>query len=466
MDNENLNKRYITLVCFTAGLGGFLFGFDTAVASGTIGFLRDQFDLDSVMEGWIMSSALLGSVLGAIISGYLSDKFGRKKMLMVSAILFLLSAFGTMLPDQVYSLVIFRMIGGIGVGIAAMVAPLFISELSPAPLRGRLVSLYQLAITLGILCSYFSNTVLLNFSSSFQTGHEVLRYIFVDEVWRAMFGSEIVPAFLFFLMLFFVPKSPRWLTKEGRIDEAFAVLNKVHGETMARKEMEEINKAIQHESSDFKQLFKKGLRMALIIGLALPIMSQLGGITTVMYYAPTIFDYAGFQSNSAFGNAILIGFFNMIFTIVAIWKIDQFGRKPLLIIGFLGLSLALFIIGFQFQDIDQGMGADDVGNSLIGAFIFYIAVFAATIGPGVWVVIAEIFPTKVRGRAMAVGTTSLFVGSTLVTQTFPALRAWAGIEWTFWLYGLLMIPTAIFVWKFIPETKNKTLEEIEASWNT
>ena len=459
--NSNQNSRYLFLISITAGLGGFLFGFDTAVASGTIGFLREKFSLNGVMEGWIMSSALLGSVIGAAISGYLSDKFGRRVILMFSALLFLVSAVASTIPETPGFLVVARLVGGVGVGIAAMVAPLYISELAPANSRGRLVSLYQFAITLGILCSYLSNTFLLSNAGNHEITGGFLNYIFVEEVWRAMFGSELLPAILFFLLLFLVPKSPRWLTKEDQPEEALAILTRIHGETMAKKEMAEITDTISHESGSFKQLFSKNLRVALLIGLALPLISQFTGITTVMYYAPTIFELAGFQSGSAFGTAALIGFVNMIFTVVAIWKIDHFGRKPILMAGFFGLSIALFLIGFQFY------GSQDVNRAsvaIVASFLFYIMVFAATIGPGVWVLLSEIYPTKVRGRAMAIGTFCLFVGSTLVTQTFPMLRGWLGVGPTFWVYAAVMLPGLYFVWRIVPETKNKTLEEIEKMW--
>lgn len=459
--NSNQNSRYLFLISITAGLGGFLFGFDTAVASGTIGFLREKFSLNGVMEGWIMSSALLGSVIGAAISGYLSDKFGRRVILMFSALLFLVSAVASTIPETPGFLVVARLVGGVGVGIAAMVAPLYISELAPANSRGRLVSLYQFAITLGILCSYLSNTFLLSNAGNHEITGGFLNYIFVEEVWRAMFGSELLPAILFFLLLFLVPKSPRWLTKEDQPEKALAILTRIHGETMAKKEMAEITETISHESGSFKQLFSKNLRVALLIGLALPLISQFTGITTVMYYAPTIFELAGFQSGSAFGTAALIGFVNMIFTVVAIWKIDHFGRKPILMAGFFGLSIALFLIGFQFYG-SQGVNRASV--AIVASFLFYIMVFAATIGPGVWVLLSEIYPTKVRGRAMAIGTFCLFVGSTMVTQTFPMLRGWLGVGPTFWAYAAVMLPGLYFVWRIVPETKNKTLEEIEKMW--
>jgi SP family arabinose:H+ symporter-like MFS transporter len=451
-------KLYVVLICLAAGLGGFLFGFDTAVISGAINFLRDKFHLNAIMEGWIMSSALVGCVLGAAIAGVLADKFGRKKVLLSSALLFIISALGCAVAHTPAFLVVSRIVGGVGVGFAAMVAPMFIAELSPADIRGRLVSLYQLAITLGILVSYLTNAGLLHYANShIADSSSALNYYFVAEVWRAMLGSNLVPAALFFILLLFIPESPRWLIKKNKTKEALLILERINGAEKGLSEMAEIRQAIHSESGSFKQLLKPGIRVALVIGLVLPFLSQLTGITTVMYYAPAIFEKAGFQSGSAMGSAAVIGFFNMIFTLVAIWKIDKWGRKPLLIWGFVGLSFALLIIGWLFYS---------GGSSylLLGSFIFYIAVFAATLGPGVWVVLSEIYPTKIRGRAMSLGTLSLFLGSTFVTQTYPVLRESLGIGITFVLYGLVMLPAAFFVKKMVPETRGKSLEDIERYW--
>lgn len=453
-------NAYLTLISLTAGFGGFLFGFDTAVISGAINFLRAQFQLSPAMEGWLMSSALLGCVLGAAVAGYLADKYGRKKVLILSAILFIVSSIGCAIAQTPSFLVIARIVGGIGVGFAAMVAPMFISELAPARLRGRLVSFYQLAITLGILCSYLSNFFLLQHANNNLAGASggFMHYYLVDEVWRAMLGSNMVPALIFFILLLFVPESPRWLVKEGNMGEAGRILERINGKSIAVSELNEIEKNISEESGSFKQLLAPGIRLALIIGIVLPFLSQLSGITTVMYYAPAIFEQAGLQSGSAMGSATVIGFFNMIFTFVAIWKIDKWGRKPLLIWGFAGLSLALFLIGIAF------IKGHTEGNFLLGSFVYYIAVFASTLGPGVWVVISEIYPTKIRGRAMSVATLSLFLGSTFVTQTYPLLRESIGIGYVFLLYALVMLPAAYFVKKLVPETKGKSLEVIEDYW--
>lgn len=451
-------RIYVIIICLTAGLGGFLFGFDTAVISGAINFLRVQFHLNAVMEGWIMSSALVGCVMGAAMSGWLADKFGRKRILLSSALLFIVSALGCTVAESATSLVVYRILGGIGVGFAAMVAPMFIAELSPAKIRGRLVSLYQLAITMGILVSYLTNAALLHYANSHIAGDgSYMNFYMVAEVWRAMLGSNIIPATLFFIFLIFIPESPRWLIKRSRISEAQLILERINGPVQARLELDDIQDTINSEKVSFKQLWKPGIRIALVIGLVLPFLSQLTGITTVMYYAPAIFEKAGFQSGSAMGSAAVIGFFNMIFTLVAIWKIDKWGRKPLLIGGFVGLSFALMCIGWTFYNNSNS-------TYLLGAFILYIAVFAATLGPGVWVVLAEIYPTRIRGRAMSIGTLSLFLGSTFVTQTYPLLRETLGIGITFFLYGMVMLPAAFFVYRYVPETKGKSLEDIERYW--
>jgi len=452
-------KLYLVGICATAGMGGFLFGFDTAVISGAVNFLRTQFSLSPAMEGWVMSSALVGCVAGAAVAGYLSDKYGRKKILLASAMLFIVSALGCMTAGTPALLVAARIVGGIGVGFAAMVAPLFIAELAPAHLRGRLVSIYQLAITLGILCSYLSNTLLLAYASAHAGSHGgLLQDYLAGQVWRGMLGSNMIPALFFLLMLFFVPESPRWLVKEGRGNQAYEILRRISGDQQAAAELREISMVITEEGQgSFRQLLAPGLRTALVIGIVLPFLSQLTGITTVMYYAPAIFEQAGFRSGHAMGSASVIGFFNMIFTLVAIWKIDHWGRKPVLIWGFSGLCVALLSIGLLF------LGGGGRGF-LLASIIFYIAVFAATIGPGVWVVIAEIYPTNVRGRAMSIGTLSLFLGSTFVTQTYPLLREAVGIGAAFVSYGLAMVPAIFFVRRTIPETKGRTLEEIERHW--
>jgi sugar porter (SP) family MFS transporter len=414
------------------------------------------------MEGWLMSSALLGCVFGAAVAGFLADKYGRKLILLTAAALFILSGLGCAMAVNPPWLVSARIVGGIGVGFAAMVAPMFISELSPARHRGTLVSLYQLAITLGILASYLSNSFLLHYAASHASGggNGFIHLCLVTEVWRGMLGSNMIPALFFFAFLLFVPESPRWLVAKGKYPDAERILVRLIGKEEAGGELNQIKTIVSRETGNFRDLLTAEWRIPLIIGLTLPFLSQLSGITTVMYYAPAIFEKAGLGSGSSFSGAAVIGFFNMVFTIVAIWKIDKWGRKPMLLCGFIALSLALILIGISF---DHKVGGKDL---LMGSLIFYIGFFAATLGPGVWVVISEIYPTRIRGRAMSVATLSLFVGSTFVTQTYPLLRESIGIDKVFILYGLFMVPAAYFVKRSVPETKGKSLEEIEGYWKT
>lgn len=453
-------KPYIILICITAGLGGFLFGFDTAVIAGAVNFLRIQFQLSPAMEGWVISSALLGCVLGAAMAGYLSDKYGRKKILVASALLFIISSVGCMVAETPVFLAIARIVGGIGVGFAAMVAPLFIAELSPPDLRGKLVSVYQLAIAFGILVSYLSNSCLLDYALDHASQNEggLVNLWLVKEVWRGMLGSNALPAIIFLICLLLIPESPRWLIKALKDKEGFQILERINGKTIAAREFNDIKNTLAMETGNFSQLFQPNMRTALLIGLILPFFSQLTGINTVMYYAPAIFEKAGFHSASAaLGGASVIGFANVVFTLLAIWKIDKWGRKALLMAGFGGLSMVLMLIGYLFAFHDNAA-------FILAAFILYCAIFSATLGPGVWVVLAEIYPTKIRGRAMSVGTLALFFGSAFVTQTYPILRESGGNGMTFFLYGICILPIAWFVKKVVPETKGKSLEEIERHW--
>ena len=449
---------YLTIVCVIAALGGFLFGFDTAVISGTIVYLKKQFALSALLEGWVVASALIGCIVGALSAGTLSDRFGRKKMLIFSAALFLISAVGSAIPPSVRVLVLARFVGGLGVGAASMLSPMYISELSPPHLRGRLVALYQLAITVGILVAYFSNAMLQHLAVNVFAGigEQYMRWILVDEVWRAMFGAESIPAVLFLLLLLIVPESPRWLTKQGRADEAMQVLARVVGRTEAEKEMAEIQETISHESGSILQLLQPGLRIALLIGILLPLFSQVSGINVVIYYGPKIFEEAGFKISESLGGAVVIGLINMIFTFVAIAVVDKFGRKPLLYVGICGLVSALIGVGLLFYYQVTS------GPLLLGLFMFYCACFAFSLGPVPWIIISEIFPTRIRGRAMSIGTFTIWGGCTLVAQTFPWLLENLGPAGSFWLYAILVAPALPVVWLLVPETKGKTLEQIES----
>ena len=438
---------YLTLISFIAVLGGLLFGFDTAVISGTIGFLREEFSLSAGMVGWAAGSALVGCIFGAMSAGVLSDRFGRKKMLLLTALLFGVSAVGSALAKEITTLIGARIVGGLGIGMASTLAPMYIAEISPSGIRGRLVSFYQLAITAGILVAYFSNALILQAA------------VINQEVkWRWMFGVEGIPAFLFFLLLLFVPESPRWLVKQGKAGLAERILARIGGTEASRRQLAEIRSALSAEKGSLKELFKPGLRMALVVGVVLAVLQQITGINAILYYAPEIFKQAGIGLTSAFSHTVWIGLFNMVFTLVAIWLIDQVGRKPLMIGGATGMTLSLTLIGLSFRyDLFGGVW-------LLVLIVVYVSSFAASLGPVVWVIISEIFPNRIRGRAMSVATVALWASNYLVSQTFPVLIESAGSALTFWFFALMCIATILFTGFVVPETKGRSLEEIERSW--
>ncbi len=451
---------YLSGVCTVAALGGLLFGFDTAVISGAIGLLKTQFALGSWMEGWVVSSALVGCITGAMAAGTLSDRFGRKRLLVLSGGLFLVSALGSTVPQTAGLLIAARLVGGLGVGFASMLAPLYISELSPPHLRGRMVALYQFAITIGVVAAYFSNAFLLHLAENHSGlfSHATLHWIFVEELWRGMFGAEVLPACLFLLLLLTVPESPRWLTKQQREDEATHILARVSGRDTATSQMDEIRDTIEHESGSVWQLFQPGMRIALLIGVMLPLFGQVSGINVIIYYGEEIFDAAGWQLGDALGGLVIIGVVNSVFTLLTIWKIDSWGRKPILQIGTFGVVTSLVLVGLLFHN------EATEGPWLLVLILCYIASFAIGLGPIPWVVISEIFPTRIRGRAMSFGVLAVWATCGVVSQTFPWLKENLGPAGCFWLYATLCAPSILFVWLVVPETKGKTLEEIEKSW--
>ena len=446
--------RYVLGVSIIAAQGGFLLGYDTAVISGAIGFLQRHFDLNATWTGWAVSSALAGCIIGVLIAGSLSDKFGRKKVLIFSAVMFLVSAIGTALPRNITEFVIFRMIGGVGVGASSMAAPVYIAEISPSQIRGRMVTVYQFAIVIGIQLVFFVNYLIAGLGD--EAWNESLG-------WRWMFGSESLPALLFLLLLFFVPESPRWLTEKGRPDEALHVLTRAGGSVAARQELKEIELSIEGESGSLSQLFQRGLRTALVIGVALAMFSQFTGINAVLYYAPEIFKTLGSGTSSALLQTVAVGAVNLIATFIAYWTVDRLGRKPLMVIGAVGMILSLWSFGLAFYFRSTGWW------SLI--FILgFIASFALSIGPVGWVVLSEIFPTRLRGRAMAIATVCIWIANFIVSQTFPMLNENPRLleifrhGFPFWVYGLSCLGLLIFVLFFVPETRGKTLEEIERLW--
>ncbi|KPK40318.1 MAG: MFS transporter [Phycisphaerae bacterium SG8_4] len=445
---------YVMQVCLVAALGGLLFGYDTGVINGAIGPLKAHFTLDARAEGWATGCALLGCAIGAAVAGVLSDRLGRKKVLIISAILFFVSAVGTALPRDITTFIIFRIVGGVGVGAAALSSPMYIAEISPARIRGRMVSVNQFAIVTGFLIVYF-----VNYFIALQ-GDSAWNQQFG---WRWMFGSEALPAVSLLVLLFFVPESPRWLTKQDRSDEALEILTRVDGADYGRTELLEIKDALARESGSLRQLFQPGMKIVLVIGIVLAVLQQVTGINVFLYFGTEIFKKMGSQTHAALAQTVIVGAVNLSFTIVAIWTVDRLGRRPLMMIGSAGMGISL---------LAMGLAAFCQRTELwILLFILgYIACFALSVGPVTWVILSEIFPTRIRGRAMAIATVCLWVANYVISQTFPMMDE---NEWLlekfhrafpFWLYGAFCAVLLVFVWRFVPETKGKTLEQIEKHW--
>lgn len=443
------SKSFILKVSVVAALGGLLFGYDTAVIAGVIGYLQTRFELSSAGMGWAASSAIYGCIVGAMSAGYLSDRFGRKRMLFVTAVLFFASSLIAAVAGSLNEFVAGRFIGGLGIGAASMLSPLYISEIAPARSRGTLVSLYQLAIVVGINLIYFVNLKIASW------GDEAWN---VDIGWRYMIGSGMIPSVLFFLLLLSVPESPRWLTAKGRNEEALEILSKVNGYERAKTVWNDIKIVLQQERGKISDLFKPGMRMAMIVGIFLALFSQITGINAIIYYAPEIFKAAGFGTESALAQTVVIGLVNTLFTFVAIYLIDRLGRKALLLWGVSGMIVSLVAVGLcYYLNVTQGLW-------LLFFILLFIASFASSLGPIPWVIISEIFPTKSRGVAVSIATLVLWLGVLAITQFTPVLLDSIGGAYTFWVFAFNAIVLLVFTLKYIPETKGRTLEEIEKSW--
>jgi sugar porter (SP) family MFS transporter len=426
-----------------AAIGGLLFGFDTAIINGAIVFLKRQYSWSEFQTEIAASSLLLGCVAGASIAGAMSDWIGRRRVLLLSAAIFALSSIATSLPNSLVPFCVARFAAGTAIGIASLVCPLYIAEISPAGIRGMLVSLNQLAIVTGILLSYLTGWSLSNLG---------------PESWRWMFASAALPSAIFYLALFAVPESPRWLVKEARFGEALKILERL-GDADAGESMEEIKAAIAEETGSLGQLFQPGLRRPLIIGIALAVFQQITGINTILYYGSIIFtEQVGARSASAalWAN-VVIGAMNLACTVAALFVIDRLGRKLLLMIAAAGMGISLGILGvvFLFQP---------AASLVLSLILGYVAFFSIGMGPTVWVVISELFPTRIRGRAMSIATISLWAACTVITLTFLSLVRAATVSGAFGCYSLMCVLTLFFVWRYTPETRGKTLEEIEKSW--
>lgn len=434
-------KGYVILISIVAALGGLLFGFDTAVISGTINFIQPYFGLSEAGLGWTVSSLLFGCIAGVFLAGKAGDHYGRKKVLMVAALLFFISAVGSASAHSLVFFLVARILGGLAVGVASILSPMYIAELAPAKYRGTLVSLNQLAIVIGILVAFFSNYLLVN------TG---------ENNWRWMLLVMAAPAVLLFFSLFLVPESPRWLVARQRSDEALKVLQKTSGKEFAPTELKEIEETLKNqEESTYRELLAPKIRPLLFIGIILAVFQQITGINTIMYYAPKIFASVGQSNNSALLQTILIGGTNLVFTIVAMSLIDRFGRKMLILAGSAGMTLMLAGLSVLYF-------LHETSGVMVLIFILvYIAFFAASLGPVVWVVIAELFPNRLRSKGMSISIVSLWISCIIVTIAFPIMLEKLSGGITFLIFSLICLANLLYVWRNVPETKGKTLEELE-----
>lgn len=457
------NLYYVTFLSVVAALGGFLFGYDTAVISGTVSQVSTQFSLTSLQSGWYVGCALVGSIIGVLFAGALSDRFGRKRAMILSAILFTLSAVGCAISSSLDQLVLYRIVGGVGIGIVSIVCPLYISEVSPASHRGRMVSLYQLAVTVGFLGAYLMNYSLLNFSVDFSSNNALFQKIFGTEVWRGMLGAETVPALMFFLIIFLIPESPRWLLVKNLESKAISIFSKIYNDTsVIAHQINETKSMLQSErKSDWKILLTPGIFRAVIIGVAIAMLGQFMGVNAVLYYGPSIFETSGLSSGDSLFYQSLIGMVNMGTSVLALLIIDKIGRKKLVYVGVSGMIISLLLIGFYFM-MGESLGLSSI--FLLVYFLLYIFFTAGSISAVIFVFLSEMYPTQIRGTAMSIAGLSLWIGTYLIGQLTPWMLDTLTPAGTFFLFAFMCLPYMLIVWRLMPETAGKSLEDIERYW--
>lgn len=447
-------NHYVFFITLIAALGGFLFGFDMAVVSGLIEPIKLQYNLSSSQEGFFVSCALIGCIVGVLFSGYLSDKTGRKKVLIIAAILFLVSAIGFSFSNSFPLLIFFRLLAGMGVGVASNISPLFISEVAPTKHRGGLVIFYQLAITIGILAAYISNYWLQQFAANnVETYTAIVQKLFVSEVWRGMFLMGSIPALAFCLLLLLVPESPRWLAQFGRNDKALDILIKINGEEQGRKELLAIRETAMQKAGGLKELRRIPLSKLLWMAVILTALSQFSGINGVIFYGPIILKSAGIVTKDALLYQVMLGTANVLFTIIAIWKVDSWGRRPLYLTGSLCAAIALLLTGICFS-------MKISGAMLVVCIMLFLLCFAFSLGPLKFVIATEIFPTHVRGTALSICIMAMWVADWLVNLLFPVMRDRLGIDVTFYIFSFSCLVSFLYAKKKLFETKGKTLEQI------
>ena len=442
---QNVQRIYVWMIAIVAAISGFLFGFDTAVINGALVFLRKQFGLNNLLTEIAASSLLLGCLVGAAMAGKTSDRFGRRKSLMAAALLFTASAASCALAGNIASFALARLAGGLAIGLASALTSVYISEIAPHRNRGLLVSLNQLAIVTGILVAYLANWQLSALG---------------DASWRWMFAVAAIPSVILLIGLLFIPESPRWLITHGRSEEGYAVLARIAGEAEAGTEFVAIESAVAEENAGTIKLFSPEMRMRVFVAVSLAVLSQISGINTVLYYGSILFTehFRGASAKAAIGANVAIGLVNFLCTIVAMTFIDRWGRRGLFLLASGGMAVSLAVLSLALR---MAIAAPVV---IFGSVLLYVAFFAVGLGPGVWVYMAEIFPTRVRGRATSLATTVLWTACLAVTLTFLSTVRALGASAAFMLYAILSLVTFLFVWKWVPETRGRSLEEIQRMW--
>ena len=453
---STINLGYLVFLSVVAALGGFLFGYDTAVISGTIAQVTEQFGLDALQQGWYVGCALIGSIIGVLFAGILSDKFGRKSTMILSAILFSTSAIGCAVSTDFNQLVIYRIIGGVGIGVVSIISPLYISEVAVAQYRGRLVSLYQLAVTIGFLGAYLVNYQLLGYSMSnpdVSTGWWNL--VFVSEVWRGMLGMETLPAIMFFIIIFFIPESPRWLILKGKEEKATNILERIYTSSKeALFQLTETKSVLSSESkSEWKLLLQPGIRKAVIIGVCIAVLGQFMGVNAVLYYGPSIFENAGLSGGDSLFYQVLVGLVNTLTTVLALVIIDKVGRKKLVYYGVSGMVISLILIATYFI-YGESWGISSI--FLLIFFLFYVFCCAVSICAVVFVLLSEMYPTRVRGLAMSIAGFALWIGTYLIGQLTPWMLQNLTPAGTFILFAIMCVPYMLIVWKLVRDHRKVT----------
>lgn len=449
------NSSYLLLITFVSAMGGLLFGYDWVVVGGAKPFYEVFFDItDSpYMQGWVMGSAILGCLIGVMVSGSLSDRYGRKPLMIIASLVFIVAAIGTGISDTLSWFIVYRVLGGIGIGIASNLSPMYIAEVSPANVRGKFVSLNQLTVVIGILSAQLINWMI---ADPIAPGEDILQSWNGQMGWRWMFWAGGVPAVFFFIMIFIVPESPKWLGTQLKFDKSEKILTKIGGKEYAQSEVAALRASLSEvtEKVDFRLLFKGKMPKILLIGIVIAAFQQWCGINVIFNYAQEIFSAAGYGVSDILFNIVITGVTNVIFTIIGMYAVDRLGRRSLLLFGAIGLACIYAILGACYYFQISGM-------AVLILVMLAIACYAMTLAPITWVVISEIFPTRIRGMAMAVSTFSLWSACFVLTYTFPLLNSGLGAYGTFWLYGIICLLGFVFVKKNLPETKGKSLEEIE-----